>query len=79
MARLRCRNRSGAATDPYDAVEGGIANDKVFRTLDLYFSGDIGKEEALRRLGYEKPNHQICLLSQTLIDNRLTFITAEEL
>ena len=72
-------NRSGAATEPYDAVEGGIANDKVFRTLDLYFSGDIGKEEALRRLVYEKPNNQICLLSQTLIDSRLTFITSEEL
>ena len=39
----------------------------------------LGRVEALRRLGYEKPNHQICLLSQTLIDSRLTFITAEEL
>lgn len=72
-------NRSGAAPEPYDAVEGGIANDKVFRTPVLYFSGDIGKEEALRRPGYEKPNNQICLLSQTLIDSRLTFLKAEEL
>lgn len=72
-------NRSGQETELYDAVEGGIANDKVFRTLDLYFAGDIGKKEALSRLVYEKPNNQICLLNQAFIDKRLTFLTSEEL
>lgn len=72
-------NRRGDKVEPYDAVEGGIANDKVFRTLDLYFSGDITKEDALKRLRYEKPNHQICLLSQHLIDEQLKFISSEYL
>ena len=29
----------------YDVVEGGIANDRVFNTVELYFSNLIGKEE----------------------------------
>lgn len=63
----------------YDAVEGGVANDKVFNTVDLYFAGVITKDEALGRLRFEKPNHQICLLSDALIENRLHFVTAEEI
>lgn len=72
-------NRKGLPVESFDAVEGGIANDKVFRTLDLYFSGDISKVDALKRLCYEQPNHQICLLNQQLIDNHLCFLSSEEL
>lgn len=58
----------------YDMIEGGIANDRVFNTVELYFTGLIEKGEALKRLSYEYPNNQICLLNQTLIDNCLHFI-----
>lgn len=54
-------------------VRGGIANDKVFRTVDLFFAGDITKEEALRRLLFELPNDQLCICSQKLLDKCLTF------
>ena len=60
----------------YDMVEGGIANDEVFNTLELYFSELIPKEEALKRLQYEKPNNQICILNQALIDRYLHFVEA---
>ena len=73
-----CR-RGLPATEHYDAVEGGVANDKVFNTVDLYFAGVITKDEALGRLRFEKPNHQICLLSDALIERHLHFITAEEI
>ena len=53
--------RKGKDTTDYDVVIGGIANDKIFKTIDLYFTGDISKEEALNRLKYEKPNNQYCL------------------
>ena len=66
-------------TSDYDIVIGGIANDKVFRTIDLYFSGDISKEDALKRLKYECPNHQMCLRSQSIIDKCLTFRTVESI
>ena len=52
----------------YDLVEGGIANDRVFNTIELYDAGLITRDEALIRLQYEKPNNQICLIRQELID-----------
>ena len=66
--------RAGRIQGNWDIIRGGIANDKVFRTLDLYFSGDIGKEDALRRLVYERPNYQICFRTQLAIDKCLTYI-----
>ncbi|MCR4773357.1 MAG: DUF3990 domain-containing protein [Prevotella sp.] len=72
-------NREGKGVETYDAIEGGIADDKVFRTIDLFFSGDIDKKEALRRLSFEYPNFQICLLKQEIIDKCLTYISSEEI
>ena len=63
----------------YDMVEGGVANDDVFNTLELYFSELIPKEEALKRLQYEKPNNQICILNQGIVDHFLHFIEASEI
>lgn len=63
----------------YDAVEGGVADDKVFNTVDLYFAGMISKQEALGRLKYEKPNHQICILNGEVLVKHLHFMKAEEL
>lgn len=57
----------------YDIVSGGIADDRVFNTLDLYFSGQMAKEEALKRLTFEKPNQQLCFTNQTVIDTCLKF------
>lgn len=47
--------RKGLNKMTYDIVVGGIANDKVFNTIDLYFSGAMSKEDALGRLAYEHP------------------------
>lgn len=57
----------------YDLIEGGIANDRVFDTIENYIEGQISKETALGRLQYEQPNNQICLLNQQLIDECLSF------
>ena len=72
-------NRKGEQNHSFDMVEGGIANDKVFNTIDLYFSGLINKQEALGRLSFEHPNHQICILSQEIINQHLHFVSAEEI
>lgn len=63
----------------YDVICGGIANDRVFNTLDLYFSNQMTKEEALKRLIFEKPNQQLCFTNQTTIDCCISFIESEEL
>lgn len=57
----------------YDIVEGGIANDRVFDTIENFMENQITKEVALGRLRYEQPNNQLCLLSQHLIDECLSF------
>lgn len=67
-------NRNGDDVECFDAVEGGIADDKVFETVDLYLEGLINKNEALNRLVFEKPNHQICFLNQKVIDDNLKFV-----
>ena len=69
---LACRNGSKIYQD-YDIIEGGIANDKVFNTVELYFQNLIDKETALSRLKYEKPNNQICFVNQEIQDAVLHF------
>lgn len=63
----------------YDMIEGGVANDRVFNTVELYLNEFIPKEEALKRLRYEKPNNQFCLINQSLIDTCLHFREATPL
>ena len=65
--------RRGEDTTDYDIVMGGVANDKVFDTVELYFQKLITKTEALGRLKYEKSNAQICIRSQKIIDHYLHF------
>lgn len=61
----------------YDVIEGGIANDRVFNTIELYSNGLIDKQTALQKLQYEKPNNQICILKQSVADCYLHFIEAK--
>ena len=68
-----CRKGNDIYTK-YDIIEGGVANDKVFQTVDLYMAGIYNKEQALQNLAYEKPNHQICFITQRSIDKCLKFV-----
>ena len=68
-------SRKGQAVwQGFDVIEGGIANDRVFNTIELYGQGLITQDIALQRLQYEQPNNQICILNQTVADNYLHFI-----
>lgn len=60
--------RQGKDSTDYDIIIGGVADDKVFNTVELYFDNLISKEEAIKRLKYEKPNLQICLRTQKAIE-----------
>lgn len=59
---LNCRR--GKDTTDYDLIVGGVANDRVFNTVELFFDGLIDKTEAINRLRYEKPNLQICFRTE---------------
>ncbi|MCM1451972.1 MAG: DUF3990 domain-containing protein [Clostridium sp.] len=70
-----CNCRKGNdAYKQYDLIEGGVANDKVYRTVDLYMAGIYNKEQALDKLMYEMPNHQLWFITQEAIDKCLKFI-----
>lgn len=57
----------------YDYVEGGVADDRVINTVTLYIQGYISKDRALANLRYLKPNNQICILNQDLLNRHLKF------
>ncbi len=61
----------------YDIVKGGVANDRVFHTVELFFDGLIAKEEALKRLRYEKTNYQLAFRAQKVLDDYLHFERSE--
>ncbi len=65
--------RRGDDHSDYDVVIGGIANDKVFNTVELFFDGLIDKGEAIKRLRFEKPNQQTCFRTQESVDRCLRF------
>lgn len=71
-------NRNGELCwKQYDLIEGGIANDRVFDTIENYMSGGIDKQTALGRLRYEHPNNQICILNQRIIDRYMVYLGCE--
>lgn len=74
---IRCRN--GEKVEDWDVIMGGVANDRVFDTIQLFFDGLIDKSAALERLKYHKPSYQICLRTQTVIDQYLHFIGSKEI
>lgn len=71
--------RKGGTGGLWDVVMGGIANDRVFTTVDLFSAGEISRQEALGRLAYVKPNNQICLRTQGALEGLLIFCDAEEI
>lgn len=71
--------RKGLPHETFDIIEGGIADDQVFDTIDLYFSGIYTREQALDQLQYKRPDHQICIASQNVLDKYLHFQSSERL
>lgn len=74
------KNRSGQdVADGYDYVEGGVANDRVIDTINLYIAGLMDLSSALRELSKHQPNNQMCILSQDIINKYLIYDGSEEL
>ena len=65
--------RTGQDDTDFDIVIGPVADDRVFNTLELYLEGLISKDAAIQRLRYLKPNAQLCIRSQAVLDRYLHF------
>lgn len=73
-------NRTGQnAADDFDYVEGGVANDRVVDTVNLYIAGLMELGTALRELSKHQPNNQMCILNQDIINKYLIYDGTEEL
>lgn len=69
-----CQSRQGKKPwEGYDLIEGGIANDSVIDTVEAYMTGIMDVQTALGRLTFHKPNNQICILNQDIIDKFVSF------
>lgn len=57
----------------YDIIHGGVADDKVYRAVDMYFRGYWDIDETLEALKFYEKNDQWCFVSQKAITALLTF------
>lgn len=70
-----CACRKGEELNQdYDIIIGNVADDDVFKTVDMYFRGLWDKEKVLKELRYYKMNNQICIVNQKTIDKLLTYV-----
>ncbi|MBQ1915436.1 MAG: DUF3990 domain-containing protein, partial [Selenomonadaceae bacterium] len=68
----KCRDGNGCYKD-YDLISGKVANDKVFRVVDLYHTGLWDKERALKEIKAYPNYDQIAFITQRAIDRLLIY------
>ncbi|MBR2408293.1 MAG: DUF3990 domain-containing protein [Lachnospiraceae bacterium] len=74
-----CACRKGTSLNKdYDIIRGNVADDDVFKTVDMYFRGFWDKKRVLSELRYFKMNDQICIVKQEAIEQLLCFIKSYE-
>ena len=67
-----CRRGENLNKD-YDIIIGSVADDDVFKTVDMYFRGLWDKQKVLEELRYYKMNNQICIVNQKTLDQLLAY------
>lgn len=75
---VNCRRGKDVWKD-FDLIEGGVADDRVIDTVNLFMLGILPEDLAIARLAQHQPNNQICILHQGIILQHLKFLHAEPL
>ena len=71
-------NRNGTYSGKeYDAIIGAVADDDVYRTLQVYASGVLTKEQALEALKIKKLFNQYVFKTESSL-KAIRFIKSEE-
>ena len=69
-----CKCRDGnMGYKEYDLIPGKVANDKVFRVVDLYRTGIWDKDRALKEIKAYPHYDQIAFITQEAIDKLLIY------
>ena len=50
-----------------------VADDAVFKCVDMYFKGIWNEERTLNELRFYKQSNQICFVNQAILDKKLHF------
>lgn len=67
-----CR-RGESLNKDYDIIIGNVANDDVFKTVDMYFRGLWDKKKVLDELRYYQMNDQICIVNQDVLEQIIKY------
>lgn len=74
-----CKCRDGSLEyAQYDVIMGKVANDKVFRVVDMYHSGIWDMSRALKEIKVYPTYDQIAFITQKAIDAVLKYKSCEE-
>lgn len=73
-----CECRRGHEVAGYDLIVGGVADDKVYEAVNMYFKGYWDMQTTLSALNYYERNDQYCFITQRAIDTLLVFEDAYE-
>lgn len=74
-----CRCRDGEKDYlKHDLIFGKVANDKVFRVVDMYHTGIWDKARALKEIKVYSSYDQVAFITQRAIDKLLVFEIFEE-
>ena len=74
-----CRCRKGEDIfKHYDVISGAVADDAVFKCVDMYFKGIWDKERTLTELKFYKQTNQICFINQHVLNTKLHFTSYYE-
>ena len=69
-----CECRDGKTEyQKYDLIYGKVANDRVFRVVDMYHTGIWDKERALKEIKVYPTYDQIAFITQEAIEKLLVF------
>ena len=72
-----CR-RGELPCEGYDLVVGGVADDKVYEAVSLYYRGIWDRQTTLSALRFYGRNDQYCFVTQEAVDALLSFVSSYE-
>ena len=67
-----CRD-GGEDYKQYDIIIGNVANDDVFKSVDMYRRGAWDKQRTLQEIKYFKKNNQIAFINNAVLKELLKF------
>ena len=74
-----CECRRGRnLSDGYDLVIGGVADDKVYEAVNMYFKGFWDMQTTLSALRFYGRNDQYCFVTQGALDRLVSFVDSYE-